>query len=408
MAWSRSLPCSRALAALSVAGILAFSSCRGESRRADPTLSHQWTRHAENPLIVPEHDYADGRYDIIMGDPCVLFDEETGLWKLWFNATRAKSWSDFENGQVVIKYGESLDGIDWDVQREPVLVSRVAPGDWDFWSTETPEVVIDRNAPPERRYKLWYSGASHIIPHLGTPDYRIGLAFSADGKRFTRLSAEESPYQIAGMVLHPRDALASLGTVAEGVVADPDVVLKDGVFHMWFSSFACSGACGEDEYLGFGIGYATSEDGIRWRPAVKNPLPALVGTKAPSVIWNEVSKRFEMWLTWDDEDELRQIPAIGTFEAFGYWRATSVDGSRWDLDMGGVRDFSWDETSAAEEFGMFTAGEVVRRGEELRLYYIAWGSEKYPGRDLIVPVRPSFDPTGIVRGTTGLLVATRR
>ena len=392
---------------LFVSGVIGLSLCGNGSRRADPVFSNRWTRSSENPLIVPNDEYPDGRYDVIMGDPCVLFDEKEGLWKLWFNATRSKSWAEAENGQVVIKYAESRDGVEWKVQREPVLVSRISKNDWDYYSAETPDVVIDRSASPERRYKLWYSGSQKIVSHIGSPDYRIGFAYSADGKVFTRISAKESPYGIAGMVLHPKDALASLGKVAEGVVADPDVVLKDGTFHMWFSSFACKGKCTQSDYLGFGIGYASSKDGIHWKPASKNPLPTLAGAKAPSVIWNDNRRRFEMWFTWDDPDETKQIPAIGTFEAFGYWHGTSSSGTDWTYNLHGPRDFLWDKDRKSERFGIFTAGEVTLKDRELRLYYIAWGDAKHPGRDLIVPVRPSFNPVGIVKGTTGLLLASR-
>ena len=85
-------------------------------------------------------------------------------------------------------------------------------------------------------------------------DYAIGVAFSADGTTFTRAASN------GGKVL---DAAQVYPASLDGVVADPELVVKDGVYHLWFSSFGCSGTnCATvDRY---GIAHATSTDAITW------------------------------------------------------------------------------------------------------------------------------------------------
>lgn len=89
---------------------------------------------------------------------------------------------------------------------------------------------------------------------------RIGLAISRDGRTFTRLPAQESPYGAAGLVLRVQESLPGLAELAGGILADPEVHLIDGVYHLWFSSCAHDAS---DRPLAFGISHATSSEGIR-------------------------------------------------------------------------------------------------------------------------------------------------
>ena len=77
---------------------------------------------------------------------------------------------------------------------------------------------------------------------------QIGAAFSADGRVFARIPADESPYSntslswcegcnVSGLVLWGRDVFPGLSGVADGLVADPDLAVDDaGVIHAFFSS----------------------------------------------------------------------------------------------------------------------------------------------------------------------------
>src|SRR5437879_4150348 len=62
--------------------------------------------------------------------------------------------------------------------------------------------------------------------------WQLGLAFSADGKHFTRLPAAQSPYagrslpfgNIEGLVLYVSDALPGFPQAVYGALADPELV----------------------------------------------------------------------------------------------------------------------------------------------------------------------------------------
>jgi len=75
---------------------------------------------------------------------------------------------------------------------------------------------------------LWYSGANSQVKAetQGFAWYQIGLAFSADGKHFTRLPASESPYSgqnlglgtgSDGLTFFWKDALPGVAGATDGV-----------------------------------------------------------------------------------------------------------------------------------------------------------------------------------------------
>lgn len=211
---------------------------------------------------------------------------------------------------------------------------------------------------------LWYSGANYLKPRFGIDTfYQIGLAFSADGKRFTRVPVAESPYARAGLVFMGQNAFPGVPDAREGVLADPEVVLKDGVFHMWFSAVIFS-ATGEG--IGGGISYATSSDGSHWTPSRKNPLRSLIRDNPPtagfqpSVLWNQAKGRFEMWFSNDRKDELEPVPAK-EHTVLGYRYASSTNGEDWTNFFQQGRDFSWDKNSPFEELGLITGVGVGSR-----------------------------------------------
>jgi hypothetical protein len=222
---------------------------------------------------------------------------------------------------------------------------------------------------------------------LGFPDYQIGLAISADGRTFRRLPEGESPYGRAGLVLRVAEALPDVPGLTGGVVADPEVQLIQGTYHLWFSSFAHDA---ENKILAFGVSHATSADGVHWIPSPGNPIPSLrnagnAGGQQPSVAWNPVLARWEMWFTSDSEDEASQIPS--TFNpALGFWMAASADGITWKVDYGAARDVYWRPDSPYEEFGLLTGAEVVIADGVRHLFYTGWGSVNVP-EGFLVPLR---------------------
>jgi hypothetical protein len=188
------------------------------------------------------------------------------------------------------------------------------------------------------------------------------------------------------------------------VVADPEVRLINGVYHLWFSSFAHDV---KNNFLAFGISHAASADGVHWVASPDNPVPGLrnaqnAGGQQPSVAWNPIRDRFEMWFTSDSDAEQEGIPS--TFNpALGFWRAVSADGVIWTVNYGAPRDVYWRPDSPFEESGLLTGADVVIVGGVRHLFYTGWGSVGVPD-GFLVPVR---DRRGYVPAVLSLIHAVK-
>ncbi len=353
----------------------------------------RWERQAANPLIVPR--LTPGTLDFGPADPSVLFDADDGKWKAWFSSTLKDLTSGAET--MTIKYSESADGVSWS---SPQIAFQVAAdaGAWDHTHAETPTVIKNPSptAPATRKFLLWYSGANTTLaaaqrrPTL-FPYYRIGLAYSVDGRSFTRHTPglDNNP----GLVLSATASLfgaALPGVFGDGLVADPEVVHHGGLYHMWFSSYAetvpsPAGPSGRTP-LAFGIAHATSPDGVTWTAAHSNPLASLAkpgevaSGQQPSVLFNTATSQFEMWFSNDTAAEKATIPcSFNTVQ--GFWHAVSSDGINWSPDYR-QRALSYDTRYGYESLGFLTGIEVVLVDGSYRAYYVAWGTQQIPDPSL--------------------------
>jgi hypothetical protein len=366
---------------------LTISACNsGGDSGSMPT--GRWDRHPENPLIVPE--LTASTLDFGPADPTVVFDTEDNLWKAWFSSTLKDIASGDET--MTIKYSESPDGVQWST---PQVAFQSAAGltAWDHTHTETPAVIKNPNpaAAPGQKFMLWYSGAnidqatSQSRP-TAFPYYQIGLAYSADGKSFTRHSPglDSQP----GLVFVANISL--FGTLpdvfGDGLLADPEVVYRDNTFHMWFSSYAETVPTPVSPIgrapLAFGIGHATSPDGITWTADHPNPLPSLAkpgdvaSGQQPSVLFNPSRNRYEMWLSNDTDVERDSIPCSFN-TVVGFWRAESFDGITWTPDYA-TRSLTYETSFGSEALGFLTGIEVVLVDGRYHAYFSAWGTEQIP------------------------------
>ncbi len=107
-----------------------------------------WSEYEKNPIARPgDFPFGNG-----IGTPCVIFDEEAGIFKLWFVSP---SITKDERGQVVtmtqqLGYGESEDGIKWKIRPEPFYDSGRAPcvrknadGSFGMWMNSRPSLKHD-------------------------------------------------------------------------------------------------------------------------------------------------------------------------------------------------------------------------------------------------------------------------
>ena len=346
----------------------------------------EWTRCEANPLYTAGNAHSDGRLELFVADPSVMYDEDEELWKAWWQSPLESDYLTL-NPKTAVLYAESPDGINWTVQDAPAMTTGADPGDWDFDRMETPCVVKVPSNPPDRRYVLYYTGgnfAAVASPFNGYPWYQIGMAFSADGRTFERPSASESPYaesptpfeNIDGLVWYGSDAFPTLANMHDGLVADPEVVIVDGVWHLFSSSFAV-----DENYspIAFGISHATSTDGIHWVSGANNPV---IGGQQPSVIWD--GSRFEIFYNGDSEEEKAELPS--KFNVIGnISHSYSTDGPNGEMFTSSDPNhiFSWDAGFAYERYAWLTGADVVLREDGYWLFYTGFSDVNPPENFLI-------------------------
>ncbi len=362
-----------------------------------------WSRCQKNPLVSAGHVHPDSRVELSIGDPDVFYDEDDKLWKAWWSTGISESFvAPEESIQMAIKYAESEDGVAWSVQEEPVLLANAASNEWDQLKLETPAVVKVPSNPPERRYLLAYAGAQVPKPisiggsQVDVAWYQIGVAFSPDGKHFTRVPAAESAYagidtgypSNEGLGLLGVDMLSGTPGLADGLLADPELHIEDGVLHLFTSSLAVND---KREPLSFGISHATSTDGIHWTPQPENPQVS--GGAQPSLVRDPAKNEYELYYVQDsDADKAKEPSAFNPF--LGVWRRTSPDLLAWS-DPGAARDFAWDPTQKSEVYGLVAAGDMAFRDGVYRYYYPGWSADAVPS-GFVCPLHDGTFPPAVI------------
>lgn len=350
------------------------------------TFGEDFTRCEANPLYTAGNAQSDGRLELFIADPSVMYDEDEQLWKAWWQSPLESDYL-APNPKTAVLYAESADGLSWTVQDTPAMTAGADPGDWDFDRMETPSVVKVPSNPPERRYVMYYTGGNFeavASPFPGYPWYQIGVAFSADGRSFERLPASESPYagsptpfeKIDGLVWYGSDAFPNMANLHDGLVADPEVVIVDGVWHLFASSFAV-----DQDYspIAFGISHATSNDGIHWVSGPDNPV---MGGQQPSVIWD--GSRFEVFYNGESDAEKAKLPSA--FNVIGHIsHGYSTDGTAGEtfITSDPSHVFSWDESFSYERYAWLTGADVVLREDGYWLFYTGFSDLNPPENFLI-------------------------
>jgi predicted GH43/DUF377 family glycosyl hydrolase len=179
----------------------------------------------------------------------------------------------------------------------PVLKTG-ASGAWDNVRVYAPTIILEDNV-----YKMWYAG-------FDATNFRIGYATSTDKINWAK-------FEFGPVLLTGPD-----GSWDAFYVSSPSVILKDGIYHMWYTGWPGS------SYELFRIGYAISNNGTNWDKYDFNPVlsPSTIGNwdpvsvKAPSVVFN--NGIFHMWFAGYDVSNTE----------IGY--ATSFDGINWNWYQG--------------------------------------------------------------------------
>jgi len=215
----------------------------GESRGSDFDLGFarssdglNWQPHSGNPIAT----LRDIPWGAGWQTPCVLFDEQEGVYKMWF-ASRTLIKHDANGGCVALEtalgYAQSDDGLSWSVHPEPVYDSARRP-----WVTKQPDGT----------YRMWM-GSRPSAESKWDDLYRNIYEFrSPDGIDWKR---SEAP------------SVTADETVRSCVY--PCVSQDSGGFLMLYGCHVDGGR--------FEIFHATSDDGTEWITHHEEPFFAASG-----------------------------------------------------------------------------------------------------------------------------------
>ncbi len=231
-----------------------------------------WTRYKENNcpsspggdgcvLDISAGSAWDGDYLYnanVLIDPNAPSNER---YKIWYTGVDVKPAAEEQKWRT--GYATSPDGTKWTrykgnkCQGNPVGDGCVfdvgESGSWDDDVAGAPSVMIDIDASPDERYKMWYEGCIYSRDPLHT--CWIGYATSPDGVNWTRYKGNKCQGNPVGdgCVLDIGDS----GNWDSLMVIQPTVLkTTDGQYIMWYG--------GVQQNFTIRIGYATSPDGVNW------------------------------------------------------------------------------------------------------------------------------------------------
>lgn len=346
-------------------------------------INGTWQRCTGDAIYRPGRTMPDGNIELSVGDPDVMYDSDERLWKAWWS-TGAAATPTSTVSQVHLMYAESADGIAWTVQAEPVLKSGQDPTNWDNSKIETPTVIKVPGNPATRRYVMFYAGGNDVdFPQtamLAYTWYQIGVAFSPDGKHFTRMPASESPYagqqtgfrKIDGLFLMARDAFPGVANVENGVVADPEAVFDGTNYQLFFSSLASK--ADRTTYLAYGISHLTLTSLATPARTIPTGNPVLSGAAQPSIV--KTPSGYELFAIYDSATDSMMVPSVFN-QYYGIWKHSSTDLQTFSAKAA-QHEFSMAGAPAGEKLGMVKAGDMVYVDGIYHYYYPAFRSDRVP------------------------------
>lgn len=167
---------------------------------------------------------------------------------------------------------------------------------WDIYGVNGSTVLFDGSL-----YRMWYTGT-------GFGGNAIGYATSADGVNWMK---RNGPVIVRG----------APGSFDQDFVSEPSVLVDGAQFRMWYSGFGC-----QPSLCTYGIGHATSPDGIAWTKDPANPV--VVPTPPEEVPFDAGSVGFAQVLFDDSLYRMWYTGGLGTLGS-SIGLATSPDGVAW-------------------------------------------------------------------------------
>lgn len=257
----------------------------------DSMAQIKWDKSPDNPIFSSD---VDGSWDgYLVNDPCVILKD--GEYKMWYCGN--------DNIDSQIGYA-TFDGTRWN--RQGAITITKLDGSLEV-NVSNPCVIFDANI---NRYRMWYS--DNVTKHM-----QISCANSIDGFNWTK----EFDESVLKTGVNSWDRSSVWGPA---VIYNAD----KSIYEMWYS--------GDNGNTGYGIGYATSPDGVNWKKHGTKLEKFLLLVWSPSIIY--ANGEYRIWYNcWKGP---------GTNVTVGY--ATSGDGENWNeyrgnpvLDIGNLG--SWDD-----------------------------------------------------------------
>ena len=215
----------------------------------------QFIRRAGNPRVLPGTTFRTASSTSTSPTPTFTSDQATQRWVAYWAAGHGTMYTGDPNMQAVIRRATSADRMTWTIMTRPGVRAEHGRGRLGSRQHRDADGGLQPRGSAVARYLMLYAGSDGTFPFAGAfPNHAIGAAFSADGVTFTRVPAASRRTARTGMVLTGKRAPIRPD---RRIVADPELALVDGIYHLWFSSFACSGAtCATTDT--YGIAHATS------------------------------------------------------------------------------------------------------------------------------------------------------
>jgi predicted GH43/DUF377 family glycosyl hydrolase len=205
------------LSSWTVAWLLTGVLAAGQKRASDADVAGGWVKYPKNPVLG--------------GSLGTCFDisvlREGGTYRMWFSWRPRRS----------IALAPSKDGLAWG---EPAIV--LGPNQASGWEEEVNRPVVIMHGG---KYRMWYTGQARGRSW-------IGHATSDDGTTWKRTGGKP--------VLSPEQPWERQAVMCPHVLYDE----AQNCYRMWYSA--------GEQYEPNAIGYATSQDGLRWARQAKNPV----------------------------------------------------------------------------------------------------------------------------------------
>lgn len=168
-----------------------------------------WNKN-NKPVFEPENKWEQGEFNGVL-EPSVIYDAEEKMYKLWYSALGEK------DGKLAFRigYATSLDGINWQRLKEPVLETGKERA-WDDVLVSHVNVVKSRDG-----YHMFYFGVAEWSDEVALQRGAIGYAYSVDG-----INWQKNPNN---PILKPREGQWDAWTVG-----GPSGVIWDGEIWLWY------------------------------------------------------------------------------------------------------------------------------------------------------------------------------